>query len=472
MDKNFSAFLTKTYDVLKKVVEKLNEKYEYASVLASDCQGEKVTVTNKNVNVKDSEWNERGFVIRVFHDGLFSEYSFSSIKDVDEICRRVSEAIYIQEPLYKAIYAKAYKNQLYEEEKIEKTFSRMGSFESVSTEDVISSCQKIIDDSMEENEYIISASCVVEYLKISKMFISKNKDLKQVYSWADASYQCVVNRNETTKINYGGKSDVSLAKVLEKLKKSIANINSDATTLLDAKHIVPGEYVCITSPAISGLIAHEAFGHGVEMDMFVKDRALAKQYVNKQVASPLVNMHDGASIIHSSASYFFDDDGVLASDTTIIKNGILQTGISDVLSASILNSKPTGNGRRESYKRKSYSRMTNTYFVEGKSKVEDMIKSIEHGYLLSQTENGMEDPKNWNIQCVCAYGREIKNGKFTGKIVAPVCMSGNVLDLLNSISMVSDEIEVIGSGHCGKGYKEWVVVSDGGPYLKGRCKLG
>ena len=116
--------------------------------------------------------------------------------------------------------------------------------------------------------------------------------------------------------------------------------------------------------------------------------------------------------------------------------------------------------------------MTNTWFAPGTSSVEEMIKSIKHGYLLAETDNGMEDPKNWNIQCVCSYGREIKDGKFTGKIVAPVCMTGYVPDLLKSISMVSKEFEVIGSGYCGKGYKEWVPVADGGPYLKAKCKLG
>ena len=83
----------------------------------------------------------------------------------------------------------------------------------------------------------------------------------------------------------------------------------------------------------------------------------------------------------------------------------------------------------------------------------------------------MEDPKNWGIQCVCEYGREIIDGKLTDNYVSPVVMNGFVLDLLKSISMVSDGKEVIGAGQCGKGYKEWVRVSDGGPYLKARAKL-
>ena len=76
-------------------------------------------------------------------------------------------------------------------------------------------------------------------------------------------------------------------------------------------------------------------------------------------------MHDGAAATFSTASYFFDDDGVLAQDTEIIRNGVLVAGISDLVSATELGTAPTGNGRRESYKRKAYSRMTNTFFCPG-----------------------------------------------------------------------------------------------------------
>ena len=304
------------------------------------------------------------------------------------------------------------------------------------------------------------------------MFISKNRDLCQNYAWCNAVMIPIARDGDNVKSSYHVKGYNNPRRCLEELLQESDEYCQLTIDLLNSELIKPGVYDIVCEPSITGLIAHEAFGHGVEMDMFVKNRALAKEYVGKRVASPLVNMHDGADATLSAASYFFDDDGVLASDTLIIKDGILQTGISDVISASILGTKPTGNGRRESYKRKAYTRMTNTFFSPGEDKVEDMIKSIKYGYLLAQTDNGMEDPKNWNIQCVCAYGREIKDGQFTGKIVAPVVMSGYVPDLLNSITMVSDTCTVIGSGHCGKGYKEWVMVSDGGPYIKARCKLG
>ena len=208
------------------------------------------------------------------------------------------------------------------------------------------------------------------------------------------------------------------------------------------------------------------------MDQFVKDRALGKEYINKPVASNLVSMRDGAASCFAIASYFFDDDGVLAGDTLVIDKGILKQGISDVNPASMLGTKPTGNGRRQAYDHKTYTRMTNTFFEPGKDKLKDMIKSIEYGYLIDVTNNGMEDPKNWQIQCTATIGREIKNGKLTGKVVSPIIMSGYVIDLLKSISAVSDDFKINSGGSCGKGYKEWVRVSDGGPYMKAKVKIG
>ena len=241
---------------------------------------------------------------------------------------------------------------------------------------------------------------------------------------------------------------------------------------MDAKTVEPGEYDVICAPDIAGLIAHEAFGHGVEMDMFVKRRAKGVEFIDKQVASILTTMHDGAAAAKHMSSYLFDDEGTIGTDTVVIKNGILKTGISDLLSAIKLGTTPTGNGKRQSFERKAYARMTNTFFEAGNDKFEDMIASIKKGYLLEGIFSGMEDPKNWGIQCIALLGREIKDGKFTGNLISPVIMTGFVPDVLNSISMVSEEVKLEGGGFCGKGYKEYVKTSTGGPYIKAKVRLG
>ena len=150
-----------------------------------------------------------------------------------------------------------------------------------------------------------------------------------------------------------------------------------ARHLTHATPIEPGVYDVITDSSITGLIAHEAFGHGVEMDMFVKGRALGAEYIGKRVGSDLVTMHEGALCAEDVTSYAFDDEGIPAGDVTEIKNGILQTGICDALSALRLGVKPTGNGKRENFAHKVYTRMTNTVFDSGDSTLEEMIAGIK-----------------------------------------------------------------------------------------------
>ena len=465
----FSKYLESKHDLCKELLSRLVDKYPYVSILGKHVTGDSVRVSTFNTTVGDTMEKQCGFVVKIYNGKSYSEYSFSDItrESIDKIERDILEKTKLSEELLN----NHVDGKVIPDVPLKQDFFREREGGTYSIEEVVNKLTGYKNLVHSKNDKVLQTFCIYENYEVSSFFISKNRDLRQNYPWTMAVVVVVVrdgNKVQNARqVSVGVNSDKIFADLESKLDSTI-NL---AIELLDATMIEPGEYEIITNPSITGLIAHEAFGHGVEMDMFVKHRARARNYVGKQVASPLVEMHDGAAAADSVASYFFDDDGVLAHDTLIIKDGILQTGISDVISAMQLGTEPTGNGRRESYKRKAYTRMTNTFFARGTSKLEDMIKSVKHGYMLFETNNGMEDPKNWNIQCTAEYGREIKDGKFTGKIVAPVVMSGYVPDLLMSISAVSDDFEVIGAGHCGKGHKEWVPVSDGGPCLKARCKL-
>lgn len=461
-----SQFLKDRKALAKSLVDELSKDYAYVSIFGRHARGKQYAVSSKQVRAGDSlslTASDAGFVIKVFNDSHYSEYSCDDIKGLKS--EDVKKAIALS---LKSDYVNV---DILKDEPLVKSFSREDE-ELLSEEEILGYLRKYKDQAMAYDERIVEAQMVFTKREISNIFISQNRDLEQYYTYNNGIVMIVANEDGKIQSSYDVSYGVNSKSVLEDLGAKIAFNAKLAVDLLKAKTVEPGYYDVITHPSISGLIAHEAFGHGVEMDMFVKNRAKAKDYVGKRVASDLVNMHDGASAVLSAASYFFDDDGVLAHDTTIIENGILKNGISDVLSALELKTEPTGNSRRESSRRKAYTRMTNTFFLAGKDKLEDMIASIKHGFYLCQTSNGMEDPKNWQIQCTAQYAIEIIDGKLSDNIYAPVVMSGYVLDLLNSISMVSDTFEVTGSGMCGKGHKEWVYVSDGGPYLKAKVKLG
>ncbi len=330
----------------------------------------------------------------------------------------------------------------------------------------------IRDRGLAYSDKLLNCKTGVAWNKTHKLYLAPGRELEQNVMWTTGSVSAVAACGSKIKTSRRGRSALGGAEILEKMDPDAETAAKVVLELLDSEPLAPGEYECVCPPSVTGMIVHEAFGHGVEMDMFVKKRALAEKYVGEYVASPLVTMHDGAAAIPETGSYFFDDEGVMAHDTVIIEKGVLKRGISDTLSARTLGTEPTGNGRRESYRRKAYTRMTNTWFEGGTDRVEDMVASVRDGLLLCEPSSGMEDPKNWGIQCMVSYAREIKDGKLTGRIFAPVVLTGYVPDLLKSITMMSENVELEGGGFCGKGYKEWVKVSDGGPWIKARIRLG
>ncbi len=464
----FSEFLNSRRDDCKALIDELSKSFAYVTILGSDVKST-VIGANKNMSdISEGSLSECGFVIKM-HDGRsFFEYSLDDVTDDKKaLAARITESVRVAA----SIADREISVPCPADEALVKSFERECDFDNYSDEYLLdfakSTCKQILDS----DPHVVNAMVRILPFTVSKLFISKNRELDQFYSWVNVMAVAVYNSDGKIVMPREGTYSNLMGEALNAIADKIPTLTEKAKKLASAKPITPGVYDVITDPSITGLIAHEAFGHGVEMDQFVKDRALAKNYVGKYVASPICNMHDGAAAAFSTASYFFDDDGVLAHDTEIIHDGILVAGISDLVSATELGTEPTGNGRRQSYKRKAYSRMTNTFFVPGKDKLEDMIASIKHGYMLFETNNGMEDPKNWQIQCTAEYGIEIVDGKLTDNYVSPVVMSGSVPELLKSISMVSDDFKIIGSGGCGKGYKEWVRVSDGGPALKVRVKL-
>lgn len=463
----FSSYLNGKRQDCADLVQALGRYFPYVSILGTDVRSTSVRADRRTSAVQEGS-GECGFVVKMNDGRAFFEYSLDDISgDKNELADRIRAAVETDEALRTRMIAPG----AIDDTPMVQDFVRETDFDNYSDADMLALCKELVEEICGKDERVLNAFGVLSFFTTSKLFITKNRQLSQHYGWANGFLMVMFNGDKMVQARHSEGAD-RLSEIISALRAHTGSVVELAEHLTHATPIEPGIYDVITDPSITGLIAHEAFGHGVEMDQFVKDRALAKNCMGQYVASPIASMHDGAAAAHSVASYFFDDDGVLAHDTKIISDGILTAGLSDLASAAQLGAAPTGNGRRDSYKRKAYARMTNTFFETGKDKLEDMIASVKHGYMLFETNNGMEDPKNWQIQCTAEYGIEIVDGKLTDHYVSPVVMSGFVPDLLKSISMVSDQGKVIGSGMCGKGYKEWVRVADGGPHLKVRVKLG
>lgn len=475
MKVNMSAYLNGKKAIVKALVEELSKDFAYVSVLGSDTVGKRYGLKRTGVELNDSMWCERGFVARVYNGINYSEYSFNLINEenFESVISRIKETGLLVNKLMKEVDIAITDYKVIEEETINQHFEAEVKVlpEQLSHEEKLDKMRQIMNKTLAFSQEFVDVRVMYEEVHISKIFISTNKDLSQSYIWTNGGVIPIGVRDDQMKYAIGVASGRKGAEVLSALEGVYEQTAKNVLMLLGSKTIKPGEYDVILDPDMAGLVAHEAFGHGVEMDMFVKNRAKAAEYMDKRVASNHVDMYDGALSAIEVSSYLFDDEGVLGTDTKIIDQGILKRGISDVLSALTLGTKPTGNGKRQNYEHKAYARMTNTFFGSGEDTLEEMIASMDYGFLLESYSSGMEDPKNWGIQCVVSRGREIKEGQFTGNVFSPIFLTGYVPDLLESMTMVSKEVVVTGNGYCGKGHKEFVKTSTGGPFIKARGRL-
>ena len=481
MNAPFSPYLAGIAPGLKELIARLRQRYDYVSVLSTDSTGFQVAISRRSKSVsRDTLCTERGTVVRVYRDGLYAESAFTGFDPAQ--ARKTAEAIISeldsQLALLKSCGTEPYETAALPDEPrtlfVEMETGRMPEEEDISA--LVDKLTAVSDRGMEQGKAeglnLIDFNVRATSTHVCKMFLTEHQDLRQSYVYSEGMVAALVEGEEKTDFAYTSLSERFGPELFDHVEDRIPEVLRIARDLVSAGRVEPGEYEVITSPEVTGLIAHEAFGHGVEMDMFVKGRALGAEYIGKRVGSDRVTMHEGALCAEDTSSYAFDAEGTPAGDVTEIDHGILRTGICDALSALRLGIQPTGNGKRENFAHKVYTRMTNTLFDSGSSTLEEMIASIDKGYLLCGMQSGMEDPKHWGIQCIIERGYEIIDGKLTGKVVSPLVMTGYVPDLLGSVSMVSGDRGVFGNGACGKGHKEWVKVADGGPYLKAKVRLG
>ncbi len=227
---------------------------------------------------------------------------------------------------------------------------------------------------------------------------------------------------------------------------------------------------CILAPDLAGILAHEAIGHTTEADI-VRGGSVAADFMDQLVASPLVNMVDFAHTAMGETCpvpVHIDDEGTPASDVTIIENGILKSYMHNRESAMQFKVEPTGNARGYRFSDEPLIRMRNTAILPGKSKLDDMIESVEDGYYLMQSSNGEADSTS-EFMFGVVLGYEIKNGKI-GRALKDTTISGVAFDMLKTVTALSDDMVWTNSGMCGK--KQPIPVGMGGPAIKCKISIG
>ncbi|CDS53679.1 TldD protein, part of proposed TldE/TldD proteolytic complex (PMID 12029038) [Polaromonas sp. CG9_12] len=238
-----------------------------------------------------------------------------------------------------------------------------------------------------------------------------------------------------------------------------------ALTNLEARPAPAGQMTVVLGSGWPGILLHEAIGHGLEGDFNRKGSSAFSGRIGERVAAKGVTVLDDGTIADRRGSLNVDDEGNVSQRNVLIEDGILKGYIQDSMNARLMNVKPTGNGRRESYAHVPMPRMTNTYMLGGDKAPEEIIASIKKGLYASNFAGGQVDITSGKFVFSASEAFWVENGKILYPVKGATIV-GNGPDALTRVTMIGNDMKLdSGVGTCGKEGQS-VPVGVGQPTLR------
>lgn len=262
----------------------------------------------------------------------------------------------------------------------------------------------------------------------------------------------------------GGRYDLSYFSHAQ-LAEYIAQAYKQALLKLDAKAAPSGQMPVVLGNGWAGVILHEAIGHGLEGDFNRKGSSAFSGKIGQQVASKGVTVIDEGCIANRRGSLNIDDEGNLSQKTVLIEDGILKGYLFDELNARLMNTRSTGNGRRESFASNPLPRMTNTYMLNGKYSAEEIIQSVDYGLYAENFDGGQVDITSGQFVFNASVAWVIEHGRLAYPVTG-CALVGNGPECLQHVTMIGNDLALdSGIGVCGKDGQS-VPVGVGQPTLR------
>ena len=238
-----------------------------------------------------------------------------------------------------------------------------------------------------------------------------------------------------------------------------------------AKRPKGGRMPVVMGAGASGILLHEAMGHAFEADFNRKGTSIFADKMGKQICPKGIQIIDDGTLEANRGSLNLDDEGIPGQKTYMVEDGVLTSYLHDRISAAHYGVKPTGNGRRESFRYAPLPRMRSTYMESGSAKAEDLISEVSTGIFVDEFSNGQVQIGEGDFTFYVKSGYLIENGRLT-QPVKDINIIGNGPEALSDIRGVADDLSIDpGAWTCGK--EQSVPVSCGIPtVLIGQLTVG
>ncbi len=273
------------------------------------------------------------------------------------------------------------------------------------------------------------------------------------------------NRQETGSHGYGGREGYEGFLETGAWQWAVDEAVRQALTNLESVPAPAGEMDVVLGSGWPGVMLHEAVGHGLEGDFNRRGTSAFAGLMGQRVAAKGVTVVDDGTMAGRRGSLSIDDEGTATNRTILIEDGILVGYMQDRQNARLMNMRPTGNGRRQSYAHVPMPRMTNTYMLAGDRDPAEILASVKNGIYAVSFGGGQVDITSGKFVFQCTEAYRVENGK-VGAPLKGAMLIGNGPDALTRLSMIGNDLTLdTGIGTCGKN-GQGVPVGVGQPTLR------
>jgi TldD protein len=334
-----------------------------------------------------------------------------------------------------------------------------------------------VDSELRRNPGVTMAETNLTFTRRRQLFVSSiGSIIDQTRTTTGAGYTALSFRgDEIQKRSYpnsfGGQYQLKGYELVDELEllKNAARVADEAVALHSADLCPVGQTDLILDGTQLGLQIHESIGHPIELDRVLGSEAnyagmsflTLDKLNNLQYGSEIVNVVSDARVDHGPGlgTFAFDDEGVEAQRTDVIRNGQFTGYLTSRETAAVIGDKRSnGTMRADGWARLPLIRMTNVSLMPGEQTLEEVFGGVSRAIYMETNKSWSIDDKRYNFQFGCEAAWEIRDGK-RGRMLKNPTYSGISTEFWNSCTAIAnrDHWTLWGVPNCGKGQPEQVM---------------
>lgn len=427
-------------------------RYEKLQGISIEYQGEKLT--DLSVNQKE------GGHVRCFYNGGWGHFSFNELKGLEEALELAINSARVASKHQQEIYELA-KAPVIEDKIVLTPEMDPRTIPLEEKRELISRYNKLILD-----QTGVTTTRASYYEQASHKYFANNQGtfIDQEELICGLRLQILVKgETGTQKVSLSLGGTHCFAELLEQEGQIIESVEK-ALALVTAEPVKAGNYQVILDPGAAGVFIHEAFGHLSEADGIADSLKLRETMkLGRVFGKPILNVLDDGSLQGHPGSIYYDDDGVPAQKTYLIKQGVLVGRLHSRETAGKMGEEVSGNSRARDFSFPPVVRMSNIFIDQGQTSFLEMVTSIKDGLYLVGAAGGQTSGNTFTL--AVQYGYRIKDGK-VGEMVRDIVINCNLFETMSQISAIGDDLTFSRAGGCGKAGQILLTSGMGAPHIK------